>query len=355
MTLPPSSTIGIIGGGQLGRMLAMAAAQLGYKAHIYAPDFDSPAAEAAAAHTRASYDDEAALARFAASVDVVTYEFENIPAAPLRAVTAARPLHPSTAVLEIAQDRLAEKEFVVSLGGRPAPFAAVNSLAELQSALKTIGAPAILKTRRFGYDGKGQARLRRESDAADAFEALEGAPAILEGFVTFDAEFSIILCRAASGEIAIWDAPHNRHLGGILETSVAPAPKELASAIAEASALARKVADALDYVGVLTLEFFAAADGPVFNEMAPRVHNSGHWTIEGATTSQFENHIRAVCGLPLGATDLRARRVEMKNLIGRDAEDWQAILADPAAKLHLYGKGEARAGRKMGHVTRLIG
>ncbi|WP_106640659.1 5-(carboxyamino)imidazole ribonucleotide synthase [Allosphingosinicella vermicomposti] len=354
MTLPPGSTIGIIGGGQLGRMLAMAAAQLGYKAHIYAPDLDSPAAEVSALFTRGAYEDEGALARFAASVDVVTYEFENIPVAPLDAVVAKAPLHPPRGALEIAQDRLAEKEFVTSLDGRPAPYAAVDNLADLQAALGRIGAPAILKTRRMGYDGKGQARLRTADDAADAFDALGGAPAVLEGFITFDAEFSILLCRAQSGEIAFWDAPHNTHIGGILDRSEAPASADLAPGIAEASAFAARLAEALDYVGVLALEFFASADGPVFNEMAPRVHNSGHWTIEGAVTSQFENHIRAICGLPLGATTLAASRVEMRNLIGRDADKWLDILADPTAHLHLYGKGEGRAGRKMGHVTRLI-
>ena len=354
MTLPPGSTIGIIGGGQLGRMLAMAAAQLGYKVHIYAPDLDSPAAEVSALFTRGAYEDEGALARFAASVDIVTYEFENIPVAPLDAVIAKAPLHPPRRALEIAQDRLAEKDFVTSLGGHPAPYAAVDSLADLQAALREIGAPAILKTRRMGYDGKGQARLRTADDAADAFEALEGAPAVLEGFITFDAEFSILLCRAQSGEIVFWDAPRNTHIGGILDRSEAPAGDLLAPAIAEASAFAAKVADALDYVGVLALEFFASDQGPVFNEMAPRVHNSGHWTIEGATTSQFENHIRAICGLPLGATTLTAPRVEMRNLIGRDADAWADILSDPTAHLHLYGKGDGRAGRKMGHVTRLI-
>ncbi|QPQ54714.1 5-(carboxyamino)imidazole ribonucleotide synthase [Allosphingosinicella flava] len=354
MIVPPGSIIGIIGGGQLGRMLAMAAAQLGYKVHIYAPEADSPAAEVSAFFTRGAYEDEAALARFAASVDVVTYEFENIPVAPLAALAARARLHPSPRALEIAQDRLAEKEFAVSLGGRPAPFAAVDSLEDLKAALDRIGTPAVLKTRRMGYDGKGQARLRTPADAEDAIEALGGAPAVLERFVAFHAEFSILLCRAASGETILWDAPRNTHIGGILDRSEAPAGIDLAPAIAEAADLAIKVADALDYVGVLTLEFFASADGPVFNEMAPRVHNSGHWTIEGAATSQFENHIRAICGLPLGATTLTAPKVEMTNLIGADADTWPDILSDPAAHLHLYGKGEGRAGRKMGHVTRLF-
>lgn len=353
--IAPGSTIGIVGGGQLGRMLAMAAAQLGYKIHIYAPDEAPPAAEVSALFTRGAYDDEAALARFGASVDVATYEFENIAAGPLKALAERVPLYPPRAALEVAQDRLSEKEFVAGLGGRPAPFAAVSSREELDRALAEIGTPAILKTRRFGYDGKGQARIMTPADADAAWEAVKGAPCVLEGFVRFEAEFSILLCRAPSGDIVIWDAPENVHESGILDRSTVPASPALRPAIAEAEALARKVADALDYVGLLTLEFFAAADGAVFNEMAPRVHNSGHWTIEGALTSQFENHIRAVCGLPLGAPDLVVPRVEMQNLIGDDVHDWAQILSDRTVHLHLYGKGATRPGRKMGHVTRLVG
>ena len=353
MTVPPGSTIGIVGGGQLGRMLALAAAQLGYKCHIYAPDEETPAGEVSAVSTRGKFHDEEKLARFGESVDVATYEFENIAAGPLAALCARTPLFPPRAALEIAQDRLSEKEFVARLGGRPAPFAPVSSIAELEAALARIGTPAILKTRRFGYDGKGQARIADMSGAAAAWEAVRGAPSILEGFVSFEAEFSILLCRSATGETAIWDAPHNLHIGGILARSEIPAPPGLAGPIAEAQGLARKVAEALDYVGVLTLEFFAAGGKAVFNEIAPRVHNSGHWTIEGALTSQFENHIRAICGLPLGATAMAAPRVAMDNLIGDDVHGWREILADPAAHLHLYGKSEPRPGRKMGHVTRL--
>ena len=354
-TIGPGSTIGIVGGGQLGRMLAMAAAQLGYKCHIYAPDEAPPAAEVAALFTRGAYDDEAALARFGGEIDVATYEFENIAAGPLSALAEKAPLYPPKGALEIAQDRLAEKDFVAGLGGRPAPYAAVSSRDELETALASIGAPAILKTRRFGYDGKGQARIRDAVGADAAWDAVKGAPCVLEGFIRFDAEFSILLCRAASGDIALWDAPENVHANGILDPSKVPASPALRSAIAVAEALACQVADRLDYVGVLTLEFFAGAEGAVFNEMAPRVHNSGHWTIEGALTSQFENHIRAISGLPLGATDLVVPEVTMQNLIGADVVEWQAILGDPAAHLHLYGKGEARRGRKMGHVTRLGG
>ncbi|WP_324749179.1 5-(carboxyamino)imidazole ribonucleotide synthase [Sphingomonas sp. LY54] len=353
--IAPGSTIGIVGGGQLGRMLAMAAAQLGYKIHIYAPDEAPPAAEVAALFTRGAYDDEVALARFGASVDVATYEFENIAAGPLKALAEKVPVYPPRAALEVAQDRLSEKEFVAGLGGRPAPFAAVSSREELGRALAEIGTPAILKTRRFGYDGKGQARIMNPADADAAWDAVKGAPCVLEGFVPFDAEFSILLCRTPSGEIVIWDAPENVHESGILDRSTVPASPALRPAIKEAEALARKVADALDYVGLLTLEFFDGAEGAVFNEMAPRVHNSGHWTIEGALTSQFENHIRAVCGLPLGAPDLVVPRVEMQNLIGEDVRDWAQILSDRTVHLHLYGKGTTRPGRKMGHVTRLVG
>ncbi|HEX8214698.1 MAG TPA: 5-(carboxyamino)imidazole ribonucleotide synthase [Allosphingosinicella sp.] len=355
MIVRPGSTIGIVGGGQLGRMLAVAAAQLGYKCHIYAPDEDPPAAEVAACFTRGTFEDQAALARFGASVDVATYEFENIAAVALGALAAQVPLYPPRRALEVAQDRLSEKQFVAALGGRPAPFAAVDTREGLEAALDRIGAPAILKTRRFGYDGKGQARIMTAGDAAEAWDAVRGSPSILEGFVRFEDEFSILLCRSASGETVTWDAPRNVHADGILRASTVPAPDGIASAAEEARQLALKVAEALDYVGVLTLEFFAAEGGAVFNEMAPRVHNSGHWTIEGALTSQFENHIRAVCGLPLGATDRVAPKVAMQNLIGGDSEAWHEILSDPGARLHLYGKGEPRPGRKMGHVTRLIG
>jgi 5-(carboxyamino)imidazole ribonucleotide synthase len=352
MSLPPGSTIGIVGGGQLGRMLAMAAARLGYKCHIYAPDESPPAAEVAAAFTRGAWEDEAALADFGRSVDVATYEFENIAAAPLAALAAEAPLYPPAAALATAQDRLAEKSFVAGLGGRPATFRQVDDRQGLDEALAAVGTPAVLKTRRFGYDGKGQARIRTAADSDPAWESVRGAPSILEAFIGFSAEFSILLCRGASGEVVTWPAPANTHEGGVLRRSIVPG-YGLDEQSAEAVALARDVAEALDYVGVLALEFFATEEGPIFNEMAPRVHNSGHWTIEGSTTSQFENHIRAICGLPLGSTGLTGARVEMENLIGSQAESWPAILADPAAHLHLYGKGEARPGRKMGHVTRV--
>ncbi|WP_238995820.1 5-(carboxyamino)imidazole ribonucleotide synthase [Sphingomonas solaris] len=352
--IAPGATIGILGGGQLGRMLAMAAARLGYRAHIYSPEGSGPASEVSAEWTRGDYDDGEALARFAQGVDVVTFEFENIPAAPLRRLADHAPVHPNPAALEVAQDRLSEKTFVTDLGGTPAPFRAVDSLEALHEAAAALGLPAILKTRRFGYDGKGQARLLTADDIAPAWDAVAGAPAILEGFVPFEREFSIIAVRGADGAFAAWDAPDNRHADGILATSTVPAGGLIAAQAPEAIALAGRIADRLDYVGVLTCEFFATDTGPVFNEMAPRVHNSGHWTIEGAITCQFENHIRAICGLPLGATALSAPRAEMRNLIGAEADEWPAILADPTAHLHLYGKHEARPGRKMGHVTRLL-
>jgi 5-(carboxyamino)imidazole ribonucleotide synthase len=353
MILAPGSTIGIVGGGQLGRMLAMAAARLGYRCHVYAPDEAPPAAEVAARFTRGAWDDEAALAAFGREVDVATYEFENIAAAPLAALAAEAPLHPPAEALAVAQDRLSEKSFIAGLGGAPAPFRRVDDRAGLDEALAALGVPAVLKTRRFGYDGKGQARIMRPSEAEEAWQAVRGAPSVLEAFIRFEAEFSILLCRGGDGGVVTWPAPRNVHEGGVLRRSEAPADG-LDAQVAEAEQLARKAADALDYVGVLALEFFATPEGPLFNEMAPRVHNSGHWTIEGAVTSQFENHVRAICGLSLGATGLTGARVEMENLIGDEAEGWRTILAHPEAHLHLYGKGEARPGRKMGHVTRVI-
>lgn len=347
----PGQTIGILGGGQLGRMIAMAAAQLGYRCHVFAPEADSIAAEVCAAHTRADWHDADAMARFAAGCDVVTFEFENVPVSALAALGDV-PLHPSRKALEIGQDRLSEKRFIEELGGRPAPYAPVDSAADLAAAIAAIGAPGILKTRRDGYDGKGQWRIMQAEDAANL--DLPTTPLIYEGFVTFFAEFSVILCRGADGEVRFWDSAKNRHDGGILALSTVPAPADVLAQVPAARELAAKAAEALGYVGVLAIEFFATEAGPVFNEMAPRVHNSGHWTTEGAVISQFENHVRAVCGLPLGDTRLAAKAVEMRNLIGDDAADVAGLLADPANHLHLYGKAEARPGRKMGHVTRLV-
>ncbi len=352
--ISPGGTIGILGGGQLGRMLGIAAATLGYRTRILAPEASGPAADVSAGWTRADYADARALAAFAEQVDVVTYEFENVPVAGLAAL--GEKLRPGARALEIAQDRLTEKRFVAALGGETAPWCRIDRRTALDAGIRRLEPPAILKTRRFGYDGKGQARIEAAGDAGAAWAALgSGAvPLILEGEVRFDREFSVLLVRGEDGAIRFWDAPDNAHVDGILRRSAVPLPDVFAGHVAAARALAGRIAEALDYVGVLACEFFAAQHGAVFNEMAPRVHNSGHWTIEGATTSQFENHIRAICGLPLGATDRTAPRVEMENLIGADAARWPAILADERAHLHLYGKHEARPGRKMGHVTWLM-
>ncbi len=349
--IEPGKTIGILGGGQLGRMLALAAASMGYRVHVLAPEDELPAGDVAAAVTRAGYADLAALDRFAAAVDVVTFEFENIDTAAIRHLAQRVAVHPGVDSLEVAQDRLAEKRFVEALGGRPATYRAVDSRAELEAGIVEIGLPAVLKTRRMGYDGKGQARITAPHDVDAAWAAMRGQPAILEAWVSFSHEFSVVLARGADGEVVTWDVPHNSHVAGILDTSTVPAPAEVVAQAPAATALARQVADALGHVGVLTLEFFATADGPRFNEMAPRVHNSAHWTIEGARASQFENHIRAVCGLPLGSTELTAPSVLMKNLLGDDVHDWATLLADRRAHLHLYGKSEVKPGRKMGHVT----
>jgi 5-(carboxyamino)imidazole ribonucleotide synthase len=267
--------------------------------------------------------------------------------------TLLTPLAPHPRALATAQDRASEKAFVQAIGGRPAPWAVVSSREDLDAALRLVGTPAILKTRRLGYDGKGQARLKTAEDADEAWATIGWQPAVLEGFVEFEREFSLLVVRGKDGAIATWDPVLNVHENGILALSSVPAA--LAPATVEAAkALAEKIVTELDYVGVLAIEYFETEAGPVFNEMAPRVHNSGHWTIEGAVTSQFENHIRAICGLPLGSTARAAPRVQMRNLIGDEAGDWDVILSDPAAHLHLYGKGEARPGRKMGHVTKLF-
>lgn len=352
-TLSPGSTIGIMGGGQLGRMLAVAAAQLGYRCHIYAPPGDNIACDVAAGATIAAYDDLDALKSFAKACDVVTFEFENVPVLPLRTIARDVPIYPPLKALEIAQDRVEEKEFVRKLGGTTARFAVARTEIELEEAVASVGTPAILKTIRMGYDGKGQVRIVANSDLASAWRRVGAQPVIVEALVKFDAEFSVILVRGIDGEIRYWDSSRNQHEDGILATSSLPAGPLIESQQVKARKMAALVAGELDYVGVLTCEFFASAEGPLFNEIAPRVHNSGHWTIEGAETSQFENHIRAVCGLPLGSTATIAERVEMQNLIGKDGERWLQLLGDAAANVHLYGKAEARPGRKIGHVTRL--
>jgi len=350
--LPPGSTIGILGGGQLGRMLGVAAAQLGYNTRVLAPDEEAVAAQTATSFTRADYHSRIVLDEFIAACDVVTYEFENIAIEPVNYLAGKVPVHPNPASLSVAQDRAREKSFVGDLGGRTAPWARVDTLDDLRAAVAQIGCPAILKTLRLGYDGKGQVRLHDAADVDAAWDAIGGRPAILEGFVEFSHEFSIVLARAPDGTMVSYPPPWNEHKDGILDRSTLPAPAEIARQWGEAAALAGRIAETLGHVGVLTCEFFVGKDGPVFNEMAPRVHNSGHWTIEGAVTSQFENHIRAICGLPLGDTGLTAKRVEMRNLIGEDAHGWLAYLGERDVHLHLYGK-TVRPGRKMGHVTRL--
>lgn len=349
--LPPGSTIGILGGGQLGRMLGLAAAQLGYKVHVYAPDAESVAAEVTAHHSQAAWDDEPRLAAFAAACDAVTFEFENVPVDTVRFLSGHVAVHPGALGLEIAQDRLAEKRFVAELGGRTAPFASVPDRAALDIALADIGAPAILKTVRMGYDGKGQARLATAADADTAWETIGRHAAILEGFVAFAHEFSVILVRGIDGETRFWDSSVNVHENGILATASLPPPQIVADQQGDARAMMANIADALDYVGVLTGEFFATGEGPVFNEMAPRVHNSGHWTIEGAVTSQFENHIRAVAGLPPGNTACGPLPIVMRNLIGADIAIVPDLLADENCHVHHYSKTEVREGRKLGHAT----
>jgi 5-(carboxyamino)imidazole ribonucleotide synthase len=352
----PGSTLGILGGGQLGRMIAMAAAELGLRTHIYAPEENSPAFDVAADCTIASYEDEAALVAFAKAVDVVTYEFENVPSETAAILSAHALLAPNAQALAVSQDRFLEKSFIAGLDIPVAPFAVFSNEDELTEAVARIGRPAVLKTRRFGYDGKGQAMIRPETDPVAAWDAVGRAPSILEGFVPFEREVSVIAARTTSGGFAAYDLCANEHRNHILDVTRVPAGVS-AQTEAQAVAIARSIADALDYVGVLAVEMFLVNDPQgerlVVNEIAPRVHNSGHWTLGGAVTSQFEQHVRAVCGWPLGNT-ARLGRVEMQNLIGHDVEAWERILAEPGAHLHLYGKAEARAGRKMGHVTRIF-
>jgi 5-(carboxyamino)imidazole ribonucleotide synthase len=350
--LPPGSTIGILGGGQLGRMLSQAAAHLGFDVAIFTDEPDSPAGRVSAKTIVGNYLDRAALADFARRVHVVTTEFENVPAETAEAlIEAGARVAPSPNALAVAQDRFDEKSFFNSAGIATPKFAAIASQADLDAALADIGAPAMLKTRRLGYDGRGQIRITSAADAAGAYARL-GAPGILEGFCKFEREVSIIAARGADGTVAFYDLCENEHAGGILTRTTLPARVD-PSVETQARTAAERVLEAFDYVGVLTIEFFVMADGSlVANEMAPRVHNSGHWTIEGALTSQFEQHIRAVAGWPLGATR-RIAGIEMINLIGENAANWPALAADPAARLHLYGKRDTRTGRKMGHVTRL--
>jgi 5-(carboxyamino)imidazole ribonucleotide synthase len=350
--IAPGATIGIVGGGQLGRMLSVAAAQLGYKCHVFDPGEHPPAADVAALHTRAAFDDIDALRSFGAAVDVATYEFENLPVGPLTELGDT--LRPGTRSLAIAQDRATEKQFIEQCGARVAAWRAVASLDDVQAAVAVLGLPLVLKTRRYGYDGKGQAWIRDAAGAASAWTAIGEEPAVAEAGVDFSAEFSVILARWDDGRHATWESPRNEHESGILRRSTVPAGDLVESQVAEARAAALRIAEALGHVGVLTVEFFASADGPLVNEIAPRVHNSGHWTIEGAVTSQFEQHIRAILGLPPGVTGLTRGGAMMENLIGDDVNRWPELIAERGAHLHIYGKDEARPGRKMGHVTRVV-
>ncbi|MFC7535982.1 5-(carboxyamino)imidazole ribonucleotide synthase [Sphingomonas sp. GCM10030256] len=352
MTIEPGATIGIVGGGQLGRMLSIAAAQLGYRCHIYDPHERPVAADVAAAFTRGAFDDGDALRRFGDAVDVATYEFENLPVGPLRLLGPK--LRPGLKSLAVAQDRAEEKRFIEASGGRVAPWTTVDSFEQVEAAVENLGVPLVLKTRRYGYDGKGQAWVRSAVEAAQAWSSIGEQPAVAEAGVDFAAEFSIILARSADASVARFEPPQNEHRDGILRRSTVPAGPAVLAQAAEAQCVAAGIAAALDHVGVLTVEFFAAADGPIVNEIAPRVHNSGHWTIEGAAASQFEQHIRAVCGLPLGSAQLRTGGAVMDNLIGDDVLGWRDLVGEPGASVHLYGKGAPRPRRKMGHVTRVM-
>ena len=353
--LKPGDTIGILGGGQLGRMLAMAAARLGLRSQVFSPDPDSPAFDVVLNATCAEYADVEALELFANDVDVVTYEFENVPAATAMVLAAHRPVVPAQKILETTQDRLIEKDFVKRLGIGTADYADVSSVETLRAAIDSIGLPAVIKTRRFGYDGKGQAIIRKGDDPDQIWEDIGTRSAILEAFVPFEREISVIAARSADGHVESYDVTENEHSDHILKISRAPAdiPEEVA---AQARSIAEKIANALDYVGVLAVEMFVVQENGgrqvLVNEIAPRVHNSGHWTLDGASISQFEQHIRAIAGWPLGRP-VRHGPVTMTNLIGNDIDDYEQWLTVPGATVHLYGKGPARPGRKMGHVTQV--
>lgn len=355
-SLAPGATIGVLGGGQLARMLALAGARLGLKTHVFSPVADDPAFDVCAARTRADFLDESALAAFADAVDVVTYEFENVPARTAEVLEAHCPVRPNPRVLALTQDRLIEKQFVRGLGLSTADFADIPDAQSLALAVGTLGRPSILKTRRFGYDGKGQARISDGDDLARTFAGLGGAPCILESFVPFIREISVVAARSATGDFRAWDVCENVHERHILAITTAPAAVSETTAAAAVEAT-RRIAEAANYVGVIAVEMFVTGrdkkEELVINEIAPRVHNSGHWTLDGAETSQFEQHMRAVAGWPLGSTRRHGRAVTMRNLIGHEADRWPQILAEEGACLHLYGKKETRDGRKMGHVTRI--
>ena len=350
--LPQGATIGILGGGQLGRMLSVAASRLGLRCHVYEPGEAPPAGHVADAVTTAPYEDTAALEAFAASVDVITYEFENIPTAALDTLQALCPIRPGREALRVSQDRLTEKTFLTDLGLKTAPFADITDAESLTQALEIIGTPSILKTRRFGYDGKGQARINTPEDAAAALEEMRGAPAILEGFVEFSCEISVIAARSADGAVACFDPGENIHSEGILRTTTVPARLSQAQRT-DAVLLAAKILNALNYVGVMGVELFVTPQGLLVNEVAPRVHNSGHWTQNGCTIDQFEQHIRAVAGWPLGDGQ-RYADVVMTNLIGDDMDRVPELARARDTALHLYGKAEVKPGRKMGHVNQIV-
>lgn len=350
-TLKTGATIGILGGGQLGRMLSVAASRLGFKTHIFEPGANPPAAEVAHRVTTAAYEDENALRAFAADVDVITYEFENIPTTALDLLENLRPIRPDREALRISQDRLTEKNFLQGLGLRVAPFADVPDEAALAVAMTDIGAPSILKTRRFGYDGKGQARIMKTADASGAFADMAGETAVLEGFVSFSHEVSVIAARSQDGDVACYDPGENVHRNGILHTTTIPA--RLSPAMrTDAILMSANILNALDYVGVLGVELFVTTEGLVVNEIAPRVHNSGHWTQNGCAVDQFEQHIRAIAGWPLG-DGKRHSDVVMENLIGRDMDRVPTLASEPNTALHLYGKAEVKTDRKMGHFNRI--
>jgi len=350
--LIPGATIGILGGGQLGRMLSVAASRLGFVTHIFEPGANPPAGQVADRVTTAAYDDIDALTAFAASVDVITYEFENIPTAALDVLESLRPIRPGREALRVSQDRLTEKSFLQGLGLQTAPFADITDAVSLDAALAEIGAPAILKTRRFGYDGKGQARIKTLDDAPQALADMAGAAALLEGFIDFSHEVSVIAARGVTGEVACFDPGENVHRDGILHSTTIPG-RLSASQRMDAVLLAAKILNELDYVGVMGVELFVTPGGLVVNEIAPRVHNSGHWTQNGCVVDQFEQHIRAVAGWPLGDGQ-RHSDVVMENLLGEDMPRVAEIAKESDSALHLYGKAEAKQGRKMGHVNRIV-
>jgi 5-(carboxyamino)imidazole ribonucleotide synthase len=347
--LPAGPIVGILGGGQLGRMLAVAAARLGLHAHIYDPDPHAPAAETARRATHALWTDTTALTTFAQSVDVVTYEWENVPAPALDTVAALRPIRPNRRALETSQDRIAEKTFLNALGLQTAPWAPVTD--GIGAALAKVGTPSILKTARMGYDGKGQTRLTDPAQAHSAWESLGRVPCVLEGHIDFTCEISVIAARGADGRVAAYDPGLNVHRHGILHSTTIPCGLP-ARTTTDAVLIAGRILNALDYVGVMGVELFVTPGGLLVNEIAPRVHNSGHWTQNGCAVDQFEQHIRAVAGWPLG-DGARHSDVAMENLIGDDIALVPALAAEPGLALHLYGKAEARPGRKMGHVNRI--